>query len=476
MLGLRRKDKVTGRRTGFSRFGKFVAVLVVIVVLSGSVMTVKPKQSDAFCVSVPCWACGILDCLIAALIVKIFKEIFGPIIEQNLEDHVNSEQNWILDEFFEDYWVKGLAELTEFLGAFGMYQVEMVGTFFDAKNQLETRRLYNQMAAEAHKDYHPSEDMCWFGTNSRSLASTERRGDLNKLYLSKRAISRQLGTYSTPAAEGLEIDNAIRWRQFVNENCDPKDNAWTVPGSGLDLACDHDGPGGATTTGANVQDRMNRDIDYTRLIDEPRSIGVNFSDTSLPTAVPADEQDVLSMSMNLYGNEVLTRNLTREVLTARKGQMLYMLLRSVAAKRSVAQNSFNAIVALKSEGTNGTIPATLPEVGTFMAAVIRDLMPAATPDADIYAILGRNPSYYAQLEFLSKKIYQSPKFFANLYDKPANVERKSVAMKAVELMLDRALYESELRQEMILSVLLSSEMAPAYRKASKNLSNSEGKR
>lgn len=448
-------------------------MLAVVVVLSGSVMTVKPKQSEAVCVTVPCWACGVFDCLIAALLVKVFKEIFAPIIEQNLEDHVNSEQNWILDEFFEDYWVVGLAELTEFLSAFGAYQVEMVGTFFDAKNQLETRRLFNQMVAEAHKDYHPSEDICWFGTNSRSLAATERRGDLNKLYLSKHALNRQLGKFSTPAAGGLEIDNAIRWKQFVDGNCDPKDNAWQGAGTGLDLACDHDGPGGSATTGAVVHDRMNRDIDFTRLIDEPRTLGVNFSDTATP--VPADEQDVLSMSMNLYGHEVLTRELTRQSLSSAKAQSAYLLLRSVAAKRSVAQNSFNAIVALKSEGTNGTGTGASPDVGSFMAALVRDLMPTAVADADIYAILGRNPSYYAQLEFLSKKIYQTPQFFANLYDKPANVERKGVAMKAIELMLDRALYESELRQEMILSVLLSSELTPKFREINKDLADTEAK-
>ncbi len=41
--------------------------------------------------------------------------------------------------------------------------------------------------------------------------------------------------------------------------------------------------------------------------------------------------------------------------------------------------------------------------------------------------------------------------------------RKEVAMKAIDLMLDRALLESELRQEMLLSVMLSSELKKRYR-------------
>lgn len=100
---------------------------------------------------------------------------------------------------------------------------------------------------------------------------------------------------------------------------------------------------------------------------------------------------------------------------------------------------------------------------------MKDLMPSGTSDEDIYKIIGENPSYYAQLELLSKKIYQNPDFFANLYDKPTNVKRKSTAMKAIELMLDRALFESELRQEMMLSVMLSSKLNKNYRTINRDL-------
>ena len=39
-----------------------------------------------------------------------------------------------------------------------------------------------------------------------------------------------------------------------------------------------------------------------------------------------------------------------------------------------------------------------------------------------------------------------------------------MAMKAVDLMLDRALFESELRQEMLLSVMLSTELKKRKRR------------
>ena len=64
-------------------------------------------------------------------------------------------------------------------------------------------------------------------------------------------------------------------------------------------------------------------------------------------------------------------------------------------------------------------------------------------------------SYLAMLEILTKKVFQNPNFYANLYDTPANVERKAAALDAFDIMLDRAIYKSQLRREMAMSVLLS---------------------
>ncbi|MFP4098408.1 MAG: hypothetical protein ACLFU1_06450 [Alphaproteobacteria bacterium] len=70
-------------------------------------------------------------------------------------------------------------------------------------------------------------------------------------------------------------------------------------------------------------------------------------------------------------------------------------------------------------------------------------------------------------------MYESPRFFARLYDTPANIQRKSVAMKAIELMLDRALFESELRQEMLLSVMLSTSLDGNFRHINKKNDGTE---
>ena len=78
---------------------------------------------------------------------------------------------------------------------------------------------------------------------------------------------------------------------------------------------------------------------------------------------------------------------------------------------------------------------------------------------EIKAYLGERPSYYAQMEVLTKKLYQNPVFYTELYDKPANVERKTVAMQAIELMQRRDMYRSVLRSEATLSVMLETALA-----------------
>lgn len=454
---LKKRIKLPLGKPRIRRSVRNAVVLVLLVsVLSGSALTVRQKDAEALSVCLPCIFCPALDPILAAIILSIMEDaIWQGLVEDIIERHMNQEQNFIVRDFFEDFWLKALAELTSFLTSFGMYQVEMVGTFFDAKNQLETRRLFFELQAEAHRDYHPSDDFCWFGTGARSLAASDSRMNLNMLAMSEASLNRQLGHMHSASSTSVDEDKNARWEQFVNNYCDPRDNSWSSAGTGLDLACDRDGLGGSTATGAVDMARVNRDVDYTRLVGESRTLDVDFSNL----VVTDDEEDILSMASNIYGNNVPARAFSKTEIQKPAAKKLYMDLRSVIAKRNVAENSFNAIVAMKSAGTNGDESASeQPDVGLFMASIVKDLMPSSTPDSEILEILGENPSYYAQLEVLSKKIYQNPDFFANLYDTPANVKRKSVAMKAISLMLDRALYESELRQEMILSVMLSSKL------------------
>jgi hypothetical protein len=97
-------------------------------------------------------------------------------------------------------------------------------------------------------------------------------------------------------------------------------------------------------------------------------------------------------------------------------------MRSLIAKRAVAENSFNSLIALKTKNPNS------------------------------------NVSYFEEMERLTKYNYQDPSFYATLYDNPANVSRQKAAMQGIGLMQQRDIYESQIRSEMLLSVLLETKL------------------
>lgn len=475
-MSMMERYKKMNVKSFFRKAIKPILVVVALLSVSASTMTLNSKDSEALLGCVNCYyGCIPIDTIVTSTVMDVLEDnLWEDLFEEMFDRHINEEQNWIIDDFFDDFWVKGLAELTRYLTTTSMYQVEIVGMFFDAKHQLETQRLFFELQAEAHRDYHPSDDFCWFGTNARSLAASESKARENMLALSTRSMQRQLGVLGTVSESAAEDDKNARWNQFITTYCDPKDNNWTSAGNGLDLACDHDGTGPLTTTGATDRSRVNRDVDYTAMIEEPRTLDIDFVENTGTPVLTDDEEDVMALAANLYGNNVPSRRFTLSEIDDEKSrnsfQTNYLDMRSVIARRNVAEHSFNSIVAMKSSGTNGApAPAAQPNVGSYMGAIMKELMPVGTPDTEIMQLIGDNPSYYAQLEVLGKKIYQNPDFFANLYDKPANVERKSVAMKAVNLMLDRALFESELRQEMILSILLTNGLQEKFREVNLEL-------
>ena len=387
-------------------------------------------------------------------------------IVQDFSDH----RQWLTTTFAQNNVIPALQLFAEQMTAVAAHQTMLIGMFFDSKHQLESQRLFQELQVQAHKDYQPSTNFCAFGTNVRSLAHSESVGRYNAIFMAQRQLRRHLGQENAAGARGGVEDKEARWIQFVSTYCDPQDNGWTgVANDGLASVCN--------ATDAN---RVNRDIDYTRMIENRRTLDiVRRFDVGSP-----DELDVLALGNNLYGNDVLFRNVDRDsIVDDTKQQQYYMDLRAIAARRSVAENSYNAIIGMKSIGnTTGLLDVANPgdrNTWEFLGSIITDLGvdPAEVadyigPQVDLppaVTAVHQSYSYYAQLEILAKKIYQNPDFYANLYDKPANVKRISTALKAIDLMLDRAIYESQLRQEMTMSVLLSSRLRMRFDDIDNNL-------
>jgi len=387
---------------------------------------------------------------------------------QQITQHMTAEmtglRSWLIQIFWEDNLLPAMMLMADQLSATAMLQMEMVGAMFDAKHQLETQQLLQKIAARTHKDYHPSIGLCEFGSGAKSLAASERKAEVNAVVMSQRSQDRSLGAVGTSAAIGEDSDKQSRVKQFREKFCDPADN-----NNGLTYLCDHDQAGAGTVVGASrfntatppaatgpAHDRKNKDIDYTRTIDAPWTLDVDFVSTVVdPTdgTVPAstltdNEEEIIALASNLYGHKAFIRPPSKS-LEAQPGhrftnmQKIYLDMRSVIAKRAVAENSFNAITAMKSEGTPGS--------RDYLVAMMREL---GVAPADAAQLLGDNPSYYAQMEILTKKIYQNPDFYTNLYDKPANVQRKNVALQAIGLMQKFDLFKSHLRHEASMSILL----------------------
>ena len=432
--------------------GMKVAILTTLIVLVFmvsiiSTLTVKPKKAEAVC----CSSC----CLCLSTLPTDFQEWISNWININAHIFANlliHQEVWFDTVFWQQYMLPAFVQMGVQLSAVGMQQIMAVGMFIDAKEQLETQRLLQELHAEANKDYHPAVGMCEFGTRMISLAASERKGEMNSLLLSERSLDRYLGNKSTGAASGQKDDITIRLNAFQTNFCDPFDND-----NGLSLICPDNIP--TASPDAAKKSRFNKDIDYQRTLGNPWTVG--FDLTAGGDASEEDEE-IIALSNNLYGfnsfnggNHKSMKNTARDISDIQKA---YLDMRAVVAKTKVAENSFNAVVALKGEGTDGS--------KEFIEAYMTEL---GIPAAEIDEFLGENPSYYAQMEVLTKKAYQSPIFYTNLYDKPANVERKDVAMQAIGLIQKFDLLKSYLRTEASLSILLELSVEQLQREVEDNI-------
>ena len=454
------KIKVNGK-TIICRITIFMFTLALIV-------SYYPQKAHAICVGCPCTndADNYTE-----------QEHIIPQHDET-EEHIIAEfdewEDWLLNEAFMLYILPGLMMLTHQISNVAMWQMFILGTLFDAKNQLETQQVFRVLAAEAHHNYHPSVEVCEVATQMRSLAATERYTKYNAYAMSQRAQDRHLGQTYAAGSPGEHMDKLNRLEQFKKYYCDIRDINFNMsyfcakqtPPAPVAF------PGGITQPPAAAEvARVNIDINYNRLVDFPHTLDVDYCDRILASAAfPYDftcdpiltdtEEDLFSLADNLYEHDILSRIHESEFLNTR----------SIAAKRSVAENSFNVIAGLKSLGSPNYTAAGGPlldeygvettyseETATYMQVILLQLGLAPGPDMDEF-LLSTRPSYYAQMEILTKKMFQRPEFYTGLYDTEANIKRKSITLQAIDLMQDLDTFKSHLRTEMMLSILLELEV------------------
>ncbi len=381
-------------------------------------------------------------------------EIINNHIE--IRNHVSIEFFSYGDWFISDFWNENLSPalglMTKQLMTTSMQQVQIIGTFFDAKHQLETQRMFQQMSAQAHSKYHPDEQLCSIGTNTRSFANSRRRADLAKATVATRMMDRQLNRKDGISGEGDISDIRSRIDIFIRKYCDKNGGGKDTEGTAsLALLC-KDASGNS--------ENINADVIYTQTIENQLTLDVNF-DGDMQSDVTDDEENIFALGANLFANETLP--VIEEESIATNGQPndianFYYDLRSMAAKRSVAQNSYASIVGLRAEGD--------PSVAPFLKAILSEMN---IPDDAVEEYLGENPSLFAQEEVMMKLLYQDPSFHANLYTTPENVDRINASLLALEIVQDRNIYESLLRSEATLATMIETIALKQHRRISSDL-------
>ena len=319
-----------------------------------------------------------------------------------------------------------LMMMGEQLSAVMMQYTQMIGSFIDARTQMKTQRVHQTLKAEAVKDYHPSEQMCRFGSFMKSVADVNQNMAQTKQALNTTLMNAYTGVEFNSTSESVGADLEARLQQFREVYCDPSDN--------------NNGLGGVCGTGGAEKSRFNKDIDFTRTVNFPMTLDIDLTNANKTN----DEEDVIALATNLYWPSAMNHANAKGIAA---DPVKYMDLRQMLAMNNIAHNSYTNAIATKASG-----PSDSPDGGGgYMKAMMRDF---GIADADIEKMLGAYPSYNAQMEVLTKKIYQTPHFFTNLYDKPANVKRIGVTLDAIKLMQMRDLHAASLRREMLNSALI----------------------
>ncbi len=353
-------------------------------------------------------------------------------------------REWLIKNVWEAHVLPSMMQMSEQITFAAMQQMQVIGTLFDAKHQLETQRLLQNLQTVAHKQYQPSDGMCRFGTVTRSIAASDRKAEVNQIAMSARNTERILLSANGIGTGGARDEERSRREDFRTTYCNPRDMGGALAG-----ICKN-----------TNRARMNKDINYTKTLYNSETLDIDFIDyiappvimgqerqiydtktMTGPTILSPDEKDVLALAANLYGAQLMPIVSRKNLADADgniifKGAKLYLDTRAIAAKRSVAHNSFAAQVGMKAVGAEKAFP--------YMEEILLDM---GIPSSAVEKMLKGSPSYYAQMEILTKKLYQNPSFYAQLYDKPVNIDRKNVSMQAIGLMQKRDIYRSQLRSE-----------------------------
>ena len=324
-------------------------------------------------------------------------------------------------ETIDQSWLKGFRSFGNKITTALISQTTSLGSFINAQALSEAKAAREANLGRTAKAYATSEALCRFGTLSQSLAASEALKNSNKLIINSILNNRERAPVGTANADPI---NAVQTRvnQLANNYCDP-----TQGNLSLNRLCED----------SKDSSRFNKDVSYTRALDVPMTLDIAFTETP-NSATAKDQEDVLALSETLFPAQPLDKSYSNSEYLTDSSEY-----RSLQAMRNVAKSSLVTTIAEKAKGTKGS--------EEFISKLMQAL---GVPEAQAKQMMGENPSYFAQMEVLTKKLYQDPAFYVNLVDTPANVQRQKAAIRAIKLQQGHDLAETVKRREMLLAILL----------------------
>ena len=263
-------------------------------------------------------------------------------------------------------WINGVREFTNQAVTTVINKSASIGGFFDAKNNVDALRAQQEKTAAAANKSMPSEQVCRFGTMSLGLAASDSLAKANRASLMQVMATRDFGKANTVYSQDPTGQTLARLKQFRTQYCNTEDS-----NDALSEFCK-----ASKTSDVN----LNRDIDYTSAIDAPSTLKFNLNGQS-----GGDEQAILDMADNLFPPQPVNEVQNADYLN---NSIEYRSLQSI---RNVAKNSFAAIVAEKASGS--------PNSGSYMPKLLKTF---GVSEDNAKRMIGENPSYYAQMEVLTK--------------------------------------------------------------------------
>lgn len=360
---------------------------------------------------------------------------FAQMAMQYFNDY---RSNFIMNSFYQCPIDTSLQNFANQLRNSHLFKITAKGGMIDGAVINDTLLTLSATNAESIKAYTPSDQICKFGTLTRSLSGSEAKMDADRIAMSEMGLVKNLGKANSISAAGRGTEYKERLHGFVDKFCSLKDN--------------DEGLSGICMSATPVDDiNLNRDLDYTRLMNHGVSINGDFTDSDEKLY----ETSLITMAHYLYGHRQPTNRYSFAELTENQaGEEVYKELRSVAARRAAAQNTFNTLSAMRLAGSGKS--------DTYIRDVLKNIgLSGGNADMFLGAKMGGNASvntsYNGQMNLLTKQIYQDPAFYANLMDSKTNVKRTSASLQAIGLMQARDTYKSMARSEMLAALLVEME-------------------